>query len=269
MERVRRWAEEEPDVVAVLDDRETLTYQQLAGRASAISARLADAPVNSLVAVLDDAGARFVRLTVRGINRSRDHRLRFVVATGVEQGETWADAAFGPVTRKALVVPDVDRVAETPPPTAPLHRHVSLFTADTGATLFSDGLAEYETRPDGRIAITLLRAVGELSRDDLPERPGHAGWPAPTPAAQSLGAFTARFALLLHDRRTNATIAEIESAADDVLVPEVLVDGAEYAVVRPRTTYDDLIDNNTRRIAILEAMAQAIYREWFVEFSFS
>ncbi len=166
-----------------------------------------------------DAGARFLRLTVRGINRSCDHRLRFVVATGVEQGETWADAAFGPLHRTALVVPDVDRVAETPPPTAPLHRHVSLFTADTGATLFSDGLAEYETRPDGRIAVTLLRAVGELSRDDLPERPGHAGWPAPTPAAQSLGAFNARFALLLHDRRTNATIAEIESAADDVLVP--------------------------------------------------
>lgn len=30
--------------------------------------------------------------------------------------------------------------------------------------------------------------------------------------------------------------------------------------------YDDLIENNTRRIKILEEMAQAIYREWFVEF---
>lgn len=33
-------------------------------------------------------------------------------------------------------------------------------------------------------------------------------------------------------------------------------------------TYDELILNNTRRIAILEAMAQAIYREWFVDFRF-
>ena len=32
--------------------------------------------------------------------------------------------------------------------------------------------------------------------------------------------------------------------------------------------YDDLIENNTRRIKILEEMAQAIYREWFVEFRF-
>ena len=34
------------------------------------------------------------------------------------------------------------------------------------------------------------------------------------------------------------------------------------------SAYDDLIENNTRRIEILEEMAQAIYREWFVEFHF-
>lgn len=33
-------------------------------------------------------------------------------------------------------------------------------------------------------------------------------------------------------------------------------------------TYDDLIENNSRRIEILEEMAQAIYREWFVEFRY-
>jgi type I restriction enzyme, S subunit len=34
------------------------------------------------------------------------------------------------------------------------------------------------------------------------------------------------------------------------------------------SAYDDLIENNTRRIRILEEMAQAIYREWFVAFRF-
>ena len=34
------------------------------------------------------------------------------------------------------------------------------------------------------------------------------------------------------------------------------------------SAYDDLIENNTRRIAILEEMAQTIYREWFVHFRF-
>ena len=34
------------------------------------------------------------------------------------------------------------------------------------------------------------------------------------------------------------------------------------------SAYDDLIENNTRRIQILEKMAQLIYREWFVNFRF-
>ncbi len=32
--------------------------------------------------------------------------------------------------------------------------------------------------------------------------------------------------------------------------------------------YDDLIENNQRRIAILERMARALYREWFVHFRY-
>jgi type I restriction enzyme, S subunit len=34
------------------------------------------------------------------------------------------------------------------------------------------------------------------------------------------------------------------------------------------SAYDNLIENNTRRIEILEEMAQAIYREWFVHYRF-
>lgn len=34
------------------------------------------------------------------------------------------------------------------------------------------------------------------------------------------------------------------------------------------SAYDELIENNTRRIKILEEMAQALYREWFVNFRF-
>jgi type I restriction enzyme S subunit len=34
------------------------------------------------------------------------------------------------------------------------------------------------------------------------------------------------------------------------------------------SAYDDLIENNARRIQILERMAQALYREWFVNFRF-
>lgn len=166
-----------------------------------------------------DAGARFLRLRLTGHNGARDHRTRIVLDTGVREGAVWADAAFGPVRRVPVVVPAAERATEAPPPTAPLHRWVSLDGEGRGATVYADGLAEYEATPDGEVAITLVRAVGELSRADLPERPGHAGWPAPTPDAQSIGAFAATLAFFPHGPRTPAVVDAIERVADDVLVP--------------------------------------------------
>jgi hypothetical protein len=164
-----------------------------------------------------DAGAPFLRVRVWGINECRDHRLRALFRTGVTHAEVWADAAFGPLRRTPIVAPAGS--AEAAPPTAPLARYVTLVRADRGTTLYSDGLAEYEAMADGAVAVTLLRAVGELSRNDLPERPGHAGWPAATPAAQSLGRFEGCFAILPHGARSDEVIALIERTADDVLLP--------------------------------------------------
>ena len=39
-------------------------------------------------------------------------------------------------------------------------------------------------------------------------------------------------------------------------------------VIEIASTYDDLIENNRRRIALLEAAARLLYREWFVHFRF-
>ena len=43
---------------------------------------------------------------------------------------------------------------------------------------------------------------------------------------------------------------------------------AQRKIAAVLSAYDALIENNTRRIGILEEMASAIYREWFVEFRF-
>lgn len=171
------------------------------------------------VNLIVDAGARFLRINVSGENRGHDHRVRMVARSDVERPRCWADAAFGSVLREVIHVPPEDGATETPPPTAPLHRYVSLFDADRGMTLFSDGLAEYESRDDGAILVTLVRAVGELSKNNVSERPGHAGWPRPTPAAQCIGPFAGEFAVMLHGPRDHATVDEIERTADDVLCP--------------------------------------------------
>lgn len=43
----------------------------------------------------------------------------------------------------------------------------------------------------------------------------------------------------------------------------------QHRIAELLSTYDDLIENNLRRIRILEDMTRALYREWFVEFRFS
>jgi alpha-mannosidase len=166
-----------------------------------------------------DAGAPFARIRVTGDNNATDVRLRIGVRTGLQSARTWADSAFGPLLREPIAAGPAERVKETPPSTAPLHRYVSTFDDARGATLFSDGLAEYEADADGTIWVTLLRAVGELSRHNLPERPGHAGYPVLTPAAQSLGPFEANLAFALHGGRSTETIALIDGLAEDVLLP--------------------------------------------------
>jgi type I restriction enzyme S subunit len=51
----------------------------------------------------------------------------------------------------------------------------------------------------------------------------------------------------------------------DIPIPAIYI---QKKIVSILSAYDDLIENNTRRIRILEEMAQAIYREWFVNFRF-
>lgn len=164
-----------------------------------------------------DAESEVVRCHVALDNRMTDHRVRLVMRTDVApHGATRADAAFGPVVRAPAVVPSNSQ--EVPPSTMPIHRWIGICDAHVGATLLSDGLAEGECS-NGDLAVTLLRAIGELSRHDLPERPGHAGWPAAIPAAQCRGRYRATLGLLMHDAWSASTIDRIERAADELLLP--------------------------------------------------
>ncbi|MBL8981970.1 MAG: hypothetical protein JNL26_07290, partial [Gemmatimonadetes bacterium] len=168
-----------------------------------------------------DAGASWFRLIVDGASRAHDYRLRAVVRTGCRGDTHRADAAFGPVRRSNHAIPSQPGDVEQVDRTAPLHRYVTCADAHAGRgiTVFSDGLAEYEATPEGTVAITLLRAVGELSRADLPERPGHAGYPARVPMAQCEGLVQATFAVLPHGADHAGTHALVEHVADDVLLP--------------------------------------------------
>jgi len=176
-------------------------------------------PFGLIIRLAIDAGSPLVRIHVTGDNSRGNHKLRLTLRTDVATQEVFADAAFGVVRREPLTISPAEASIEQAPTCAPLHRYVSVFGRGKGATIYSDGLAEYEAAGDDGVAVTLVRAVGDLSRNDLPERPGHAGWPTPTPDAQCLGPFETRLGLLLHGPRDGGSTGLIEQSADDVLLP--------------------------------------------------
>ena len=59
----------------------------------------------------------------------------------------------------------------------------------------------------------------------------------------------------------------ILSSVEDILIPLPPLP-IQRKIAAILSAYDDLIENNTRRIKILEDMAQTLYREWFVHFRF-
>jgi alpha-mannosidase len=112
-----------------------------------------------------------------------------------------------------------DYPLETPVKTAPAHRFVAAAEGRRGLALLTPGLFEYEWTQRGDLVLTLLRAVGELSRGDLPTRPGHAAWPTPVPLAQCVGASRVELALAPVSQSELERGDVIPSLWEDVFLP--------------------------------------------------
>ncbi|MDN0033585.1 restriction endonuclease subunit S [Oscillibacter valericigenes] len=72
----------------------------------------------------------------------------------------------------------------------------------------------------------------------------------------------------IYNQAVGSTMPNLNTGIIENIVvnyPEV---DTQKKIVGALCTYDDLIENNNRRIAILEDMAQKLYREWFVHFRF-
>jgi 2-O-(6-phospho-alpha-D-mannosyl)-D-glycerate hydrolase len=187
--------------------------------------RLARSPVMVPCAVRAeirlDAGAHRVGVSLTVDNRARDHRLRVLCDTGTRSLTHIAGTAFAWLDRQTRVG---GRSGWIEQPTAERCAH-DLVGIDGGLVVGLDGLREYAALHDGRtITITLLRAVGWLSRGDMPERRGHAGPALETPSAQCLGERTYRYCVVPFGREM--TLARAGREVREFLTPGRTVRGA-------------------------------------------
>ena len=136
-----------------------------------------------------EGDGRSVHLHLELDNRAEDHRLRLLVATDCNADRIWADGHFEVLSRP-LRPPRGEGWFQAPQPTHHQRRFVAASDGKRGLAIINRGLPEYEAmlRDHGvELAITLLRSVGWLSRDDLLSRPQGAGPSRAAPEAQCPG----------------------------------------------------------------------------------
>ena len=74
---------------------------------------------------------------------------------------------------------------------------------------------------------------------------------------------------LIHAKTNGATVAHLNMKDVRTMdLPELPPLPVQRRIAGILSAYDELMENSQRRIRILEAMARALYREWFVHFRF-
>jgi mannosylglycerate hydrolase len=150
------------------------------------------------------------RIDIRTVieNCVKDHRLRVLFPTNSKAVNSLSQSAFT-LERRSIQLPDGSDWIEAPCPTMPTAGVVMVDGA--GLAVVGKGLHEYEVTAEGEIYLTLLRAVGWLSRNDLQTRKGHAGPPYETPEAQCLGRHVFEYAILPYGGRGFETEVFLEA----------------------------------------------------------
>jgi mannosylglycerate hydrolase len=174
---------QELDIIRTFDVPESLTSQRAERSASTV-----DLSVRMRAWVIP--GVPRVDLEVIVNNTALDHRLRLAFPSG-GPGEGASAATTLDVAPRAPRPQPATTWFQPSPRTFPHQGWVH----NNGLTVVAPGLPEAEVTEDGTIFITMVRAVGWLSRLDLRSRPEPAGPGLRTPEAQCIGEIRGRLAL--------------------------------------------------------------------------
>ncbi|MHA1228160.1 MAG: glycoside hydrolase family 38 C-terminal domain-containing protein, partial [Candidatus Hodarchaeales archaeon] len=139
---------------------------------------------------------------VRIKNKAKDHRLRVLFPLPYDTTYTYTSTHFGVIKRNCILSSDDTDYVEKPSGIQPQKRFIRV-QDDNGVatfTLINLGLPEVELVDQSTLALTLIRSVGHLSRDDFEERPTHAGPFIETLGAQEQKTYDFEYSILAHTK---------------------------------------------------------------------
>ncbi len=165
-------------------------------------------PVTTRVTIFPGVERVEIHTTVE--NHALDHRLRvhFPFSAEGEPAVARYDGHFEILERPSIPPQNDADWVERWRPEVPQRTFTDLSTSRRGLMVANRGLPEAEVIGGREIALTLLRCVGWLSRDDFPSRTGHAGPMLPLPGAQMQGRWEFDYALIPHGADRRAAVRE-------------------------------------------------------------
>ena len=167
------------------------------------SARLRNGALAVEFEVTLSHNSRRVDVVARLDNQADDHRVRVLIPTPFMTEQVLSDTQFGSITRPvrddAMANWQEEGWKEAPVPVWNLLNYAVLQQDRNGLALFTEGLREFEVvgEVEKAFALTLLRGVGVLGKEDLLLRPGRpSGIKMAVPDSQLRGRLDCRFSLL-------------------------------------------------------------------------
>ncbi|MGY5857977.1 MAG: glycoside hydrolase family 38 C-terminal domain-containing protein [Candidatus Thorarchaeota archaeon] len=199
-----------------------------------------------------------IEVTTKLTNTAKDHRLRICFDLPFNSDTTLTSTHFGYINRSGTAeeIPDASELERTrseyPEKPSGIQPQKGFIRIDDekgtdAVTVLNKGLPEVELVNGHRVALTLLRCVGWLSRSDYPERPIHAGPAEETPGAQEMNQeYEYHYGFVVHARNDPMTVSAEQA---DVFHSDPIVFGLD-SVQPPSNLFNPILQLNKPEIRI-------------------
>jgi alpha-mannosidase len=183
---------------SIIDQKMVVRYEMIvpANISPDRKSRSKDTVTNSIISTITLLpGVPRVDFHTEVDNKASDHRLRVHFQAPFQCDHSFHDGQFD-IVKRPIDLPKYDETwAESPRQEVPQGDFTAVHSDDLSLTIANRGLPEIEVtrgnESNTEIALSLIRSIGWLSRDDLATRKGHAGpMGIETPEAQMLGKYS-------------------------------------------------------------------------------
>lgn len=187
-------------------------------------AKVIDGTMDVNITVTVDNKKPYINIEFDINNLVEDHRVRTYIPTGIESSFSISDNQFGSIKRdvydEAMDVWEKEDWDERPDSIYPMLSYVTLSNEERGMAVLTNSTREFEIIGEkyDTIAITLLRGVGFLGKEEMLRRPGRpSGIKLPTPDSQMIG--RVKIDLALYAYKGEALKANVSRVAKEYLTP--------------------------------------------------